>query len=97
MNEVFRAVSFPTAMIRPGKKICGFLFTSLDQGVKRVDVQLLCRSQVLDFPFTIEVPGLVLPHPAEEAAAAKPKNSTRQRSRFGLNGNRAAPVTRAGP
>ncbi|MGD0291846.1 MAG: LssY C-terminal domain-containing protein [Candidatus Binataceae bacterium] len=73
MNEVFRAVSFPTAMIRPGKKISGFLFTSLDEGVKRVDVQLLCRSQVLDFPFTIEVPGLVLPHPAEEAAAGKAK------------------------
>src|SRR6202030_1963979 len=73
MNEVFRAVSFPTGMIRPGKKHSGFLFTSLDEGVKRVDVQLLCRSQVLNFPFTVEVPGLVLPHRAEEAAAGKAK------------------------
>jgi hypothetical protein len=41
----------------------------LDEAVKRVDVRLLGRSGSLDFPFTVEVPGLVLPHPTEEAQA----------------------------
>ena len=30
---------------------------------------MLGRTQALDFPFTVEVPGLVLAHPAEEEAA----------------------------
>jgi len=68
MNEVFRAAGFPTGVIPPGKKVSGFLFTPLDEGVKRVNVRLLGRSQTLDFPFTVEVPGLVLPHPVEVEA-----------------------------
>ncbi|MBV8452133.1 MAG: LssY C-terminal domain-containing protein, partial [Deltaproteobacteria bacterium] len=70
MNELFRALGFPTGVIAPGRKVSGFLFTRSDEGVKRVDVRLLGRSHVLDFPFTVEVPGLVLPHPVEEAEAA---------------------------
>jgi hypothetical protein len=70
MNELFRAVGFPTGVIPPGKKVSGFLFTRLDEGMKRVDVRLMGRSHVLDFSFTVEVPGLVLPHPVAEAEAA---------------------------
>jgi LssY C-terminus len=67
MSEIFHLVAFPTAVIPPGQKIGGFLFTPLDEGVKRIDVRLLGRDHVLDFTFTVEVPGLVLPHPAKEA------------------------------
>ncbi len=70
LNQLFRMVGFPTGVIPVGKKVSGFLFTPLDEGVKRIDVRLLGRSRSFDFPFTIEVPGLTLPHPAEEAEAA---------------------------
>jgi hypothetical protein len=70
MNELFRKLGFPTGVIPAGKKVSGFLFTPLDEGLKRVDVHLLCRSRSLNFPFTLEVPGLVLPHPVEESATA---------------------------
>jgi len=70
LDKVFRAVSFPTGVIPPGKKVSGYLFTPLDEAVKQVDVRLLGRSRSLDFPFTVEVPGLVLPHPPQEAEAA---------------------------
>lgn len=70
LNELFRTVGFPTGFIPPGKKISGFLFTRLDEAVKRIDVRLLGRSRSLDFPFTVEVPGLVLPHPLPEAELA---------------------------
>ena len=69
LNELFRTVGFPTSVIQPGKKVSGFVFTPVDEGVKRIDVRLLGRTQALDFPFTVEVPGLVLAHPAEEEAA----------------------------
>ncbi len=70
VNKFFRAMGFPTGVIAPGKKVSGFLFTPLDEGVKRIDVRLLGRSHSLDFAFTVEVPGLMLPHPVEEAQTA---------------------------
>jgi hypothetical protein len=70
LNKLFRTVGFPTGIIPPEKKVSGFVFTPLDEGTKRMDVRLLGRSQALDFPFTVEVPGLVLPHTAEEAEPA---------------------------
>jgi len=70
MNKLFRVSGFPTGVIEAGKRVSGFVFTRLDEGVKRIDVRLLGRSRIIDFPFTVEVPGLVLPHPAEEAGPA---------------------------
>jgi len=69
LNLLFRSVGFPTGVIAPGKKVSGFLFTRLDEAVKRIDVRLLGRSHSLDFPFTVDVPGLVLPHPPSQAQA----------------------------
>ena len=78
MNEIFRAIAFPTGVIPPGKKFSGFVFTRLDEGVKRIDVQLLGRSRVVDFSFMVEVPGLVLPHRRRKQNLPRtPKNSTR--------------------
>ena len=69
LNKLFRAVGFPTGVIAPGQKVSGFLFTPLDEGEKQIDVRLLSRRHSLHFPFTVEVPGLMLPHPAQEAGA----------------------------
>ncbi len=73
LDKLFRAVSFPTGVIPSGKKVSGYLFTPLDEAMKQVDVRLLGRSRSLDFPFTVEVPGLVLPRPTEEAQQATGK------------------------
>jgi LssY C-terminus len=70
LDKLFRTAGFPTGVIPPGKKVSGFLFTPLDEAVKRIDVRLLGRSHYLDFPFAVEVPGLVLPHPPKKALAA---------------------------
>jgi hypothetical protein len=67
MNDLFRTVGFPSGVIAPTKKVRGFLFTPLDEGVKRIDVRLLSHDTALDFRFTVEVPGLKLPHLAEES------------------------------
>ncbi|MGA7869616.1 MAG: LssY C-terminal domain-containing protein [Candidatus Binatus sp.] len=70
MNKLFGMLGFPTGVLEPGKKVIGFLFTRLDEGVKRIDVRLLGRSRAIDFTFTVEVPGLALRRPAEEAEPA---------------------------
>ena len=71
MNEIFRASGFPSGMIAPGKKVSGFIFTPLDEGVKRVDARLLGRSHQFDFQFTVDVPGLVLPRPVTDTSIAE--------------------------
>jgi LssY C-terminus len=70
LHRLFRTVGFPTGVIPPAKRVGGFLFTRLDEATKRINLRLLGRSRSLDFPFTVEVPGLVLPHPVERTAAA---------------------------
>jgi hypothetical protein len=70
LRKLFQKVSFPAGVIAPGEKVSGFLFTPLDEGVKRVAVRLWSRRRTLDFLFAAEVPGLTLPHPPEETAIA---------------------------
>jgi hypothetical protein len=70
LDNLFRMVGFPTEVIPPGQKVSGFLFTGLDEAVKRMRVRLLGRSQSLEFPFTVEVPGLMLSNRLEEVESA---------------------------
>ena len=70
LDKVFRAIGFPTGVISQSKKANGFLFTPLDEGMKRIEVRLLGRSHSLSFPFMVEVPGLMLSHPAPPAVGA---------------------------
>src|SRR5579864_1521193 len=58
LKELLRGVGFPTGIIPAGTRAKGFLFASLDEAVKRIDIRLLGRGQPLNFPFTVEVPGL---------------------------------------
>ena len=74
MSKLFRAMGFPNGVIAPGSKVSGFLYTPLDEAVKRIDVALLGRSRSFGFHFTVEVPGLVLPHPAQQAEKTEELN-----------------------
>lgn len=67
--ELFRSLSFPGGVIAPGRRVSGFLFTPLDEAIKRVNVRLLDRSHAIEFQFTIEVPGLKLPRQQDDAEA----------------------------
>src|ERR1700691_4460126 len=71
MNELFRTAMFPSGVIQPVKKLSGFIFTRLDEGVKRVDVRLIGRNSACEVQFMIEVPGLTLPHAAEDSAPVR--------------------------
>ena len=68
LKELFRGAGFPGGIIPAAKSVNGFLFTSLDEAVKRIDIRLLGRGQALNFPFMVEVPGLKVSHPPTENA-----------------------------
>jgi hypothetical protein len=70
MNDLFRTAGFPTGVIASGKRVNGFLFTRVDQGMKRMRVRLLGRSQSLEFPFIVEIPGLALSYRMEHVEPA---------------------------
>lgn len=62
MDAFFQQYGIGVGIIRPGKELAGFAFTSLDRGRKIVPVQLLGAGRVKDFPFAIVVPGLKVDH-----------------------------------
>jgi hypothetical protein len=66
MSGLFRILNFPSGLIAPAEKAAGFIFTGLDEGVKRIDLRMIGRSHTADFTFTVEVPGLVLSHLSDE-------------------------------
>lgn len=76
VESLFCSIGFPTGFIAPGKKVSGFLFTPLDEAVKRLEIRLLGRSRSVESQFIIEVPGLILPHPPEESDGAQELGAT---------------------
>lgn len=60
MNAFFKEHGYPAGPIPPGGKKSGFMFTTLKEGVKDVGLALRAGDHVLEFSFSLEVPGLVL-------------------------------------
>lgn len=58
MNAYFEEHGIGSGLIRPGKQLAGFVFTSLDEGTKQFSVRLLGTAGVKEFAFSIPVPGL---------------------------------------
>jgi LssY C-terminus len=73
MNAFFQEHALGWSQIRPGSEVAGFVFTTLDEGVKHVPVRLVSAAGAKDFLFSIPVPGLRLDHVGrrlEQLAAA---------------------------
>jgi hypothetical protein len=62
MNAYFQEHGVGWGLIRPGKEVSGFVFTSLDEGTKEFPVRLLGAGHVKEFYFSIPVPGLRVDH-----------------------------------
>lgn len=60
MNDFFKTHGFSNGPIRPGGEKSGFVFTTLDEGNKNLDVKILAGDQVHTFAFSFDVPGLAL-------------------------------------
>jgi hypothetical protein len=62
MDAYFQEHGIGWGLIRPGNRLAGFVFTSLDEGTKQFSVRLLGGSGNKDFTFSIPVPGLRVDH-----------------------------------
>jgi len=62
MNAYFQEHGIGWRPIKPGSKVEGFVFTSLDEGTKQFSVGLLGLAGAKSFAFSIAVPGLRVDH-----------------------------------
>jgi hypothetical protein len=60
INAFFKEHGYPGGPIPPGGEKSGFMFTTLNEGAKDISLELRAGDQVLEFSFSLEVPGLVL-------------------------------------
>jgi hypothetical protein len=69
MNAFFQEHGIGCGLIKPGSKLAGFVFTSLDEGTKQFSVRLQGAAGAKDFPFSIPVPGLRVDHQRKQFEA----------------------------
>jgi hypothetical protein len=62
MDAYFQDHGLGWGLIRPGKTVAGFVFTSLDEGTKQFTVRLIGLAGAREFAFSIPVPGLTVDH-----------------------------------
>lgn len=60
MNQFFKKHGFRFGPIQPGDSREGVVFTSLDEGVKHVHLRFLSGASIIEFDFSMEVPGLLV-------------------------------------
>ncbi len=72
MNAFFKEQGYPAGPIAPGGKRSGFVFTTLQEGMKEVHPELRAADDVLRFRFSLEVPGLVLDSSDEDSSDRAP-------------------------
>lgn len=60
MDVLFKQQSFRFGPIPPGTDRAGVVFTTLDEGIKNVDLDFVAQDQVCSFSFSLEVPGLAV-------------------------------------
>ena len=79
MDRIFEDVSMRSYVAMPGKKLSGFLYTSVDQGTKHVKVDLLGdKSERKAFDFAIQVPGMKPDYTTKDFAARYPEETIKE-------------------
>jgi hypothetical protein len=76
MDTYFQEHALGWGLIRPGKTVAGFVFTTLDEGTKQFSVRLQGAAGAKDFPFSIPVPGLHLDYRGKQFDAQASSGET---------------------
>jgi hypothetical protein len=78
MNTYFKQHGLPIGIIPPGAERSGFVFTTLDEGTKRVAVKVVAAHRTLEFEFALDVPGLEV-HTGDDAGTARELRETEEK------------------
>jgi hypothetical protein len=76
MNDFFETTGIGWGIVRPGKDLAGFVFTTLDEGTKQFTVRLQGETGFKDFDFSIPIPGLRLDHRDQEFEQLAPAETS---------------------
>jgi hypothetical protein len=71
MNKYLKRHGLPIGLIPPGGEKSGFVFTTLDESMKKVDMKVLAGHRTLDFAFSLDIPGLDVRVDPDDVRAAK--------------------------
>ena len=61
MDQFFRSISFNNP-VKAGSITSGFVFTTMDEGHKAINIDLVSSKELKTFTFVVKVPGLVADH-----------------------------------
>ena len=76
MDTIFKDVSMHSYIAMPGKKLSGFVYTSVDQGTKHLKVDLLGENSARKtFDFMVQVPGMKPDYTTKDFAARYPEET----------------------
>lgn len=70
MNSFFKEHGIPIGIIPPRTERSGFVFTTPDEGTKKIDMKVLTGHRALEFSFSLDVPGLDVRDVSEEVSGA---------------------------
>lgn len=73
MDKIFKTLAMPSYIVMPGAKEAGFVFTSVDEGTKHVEVDLLGDREHKTFNFTVTVPGIKPDYTTKDFEARYPE------------------------
>ncbi|HOW88413.1 MAG TPA: LssY C-terminal domain-containing protein [Candidatus Omnitrophota bacterium] len=73
MDKTFKTLAMPSYIIMPGAKEEGFVFTSVDEGTKHVQVDLLGEREHKIFNFVATVPGIKPDYTTKDFEARYPE------------------------
>jgi len=80
MNAYFKEHGLPIGIIPPGQERSGFVFTSPDEGTKKIDMKVIAGHRTLDLGFSLDVPGLDVRMDPEAAPDARELRETDERT-----------------
>jgi hypothetical protein len=80
MDALFKAEAFRAGPIQPGDERSGFVFGTLDEGMKNLDIRVVATDCVHEYGFCIPVPGLALRPCDDDSAGAQPLENIDERS-----------------
>jgi hypothetical protein len=69
MNDFFKTHGFRPGPVPPGGEKAGFVFTGVDEGIKNLDLKIVAENGLVDFSFSLDVPGLTLLDVAEDGSS----------------------------
>lgn len=76
--KYFQETGIRNAMVMPGETKAGYVFVPIDEGTKKIHLELFGDEQTLQFSFLVEVPGLHLDYARRDFGTLYPQDQIKE-------------------